>query len=169
MQRTHLILFVSWLISQPLMDCAVCYKTTQEVIEATPNPYVHCIQKPRLTRVFVSFKSDAMTQLHRFVCVHFVLHHHILLIVSLQDMSTSRTDHCRKMSYHSGAPTLLAVRTKWSTAHSEHSTLHRTMPKNIANLLHKATKCCVSFPSHHLLYETQLNGILIFRNLVIFE
>ncbi|CAG10252.1 unnamed protein product [Tetraodon nigroviridis] len=63
---------------RPLMDCVVCYKTIQDVIEASPSPYVHCIQKPRLT----------------------------------QDMRSTRTDHCTKMTYHSGAPTLLAVRTK---------------------------------------------------------
>lgn len=64
-------------------------------------------------------------QNYTLICVH----HHILLLVSLQDMKTSRTDHCRKMSYHSGAPTLLAVRTKWSSTKSKHSTLHR--PKNM--------------------------------------
>lgn len=37
--------------SQPLMDCAVCYKTQGDQLEASPKPYVHCIQKPRLTQV----------------------------------------------------------------------------------------------------------------------
>uniref|UniRef100_A0A3Q3VSA6 Retinoic acid receptor responder protein 2 n=1 Tax=Mola mola TaxID=94237 RepID=A0A3Q3VSA6_MOLML len=60
---------------RPLMDCAVCYKTANDQIEPSPMPYVHCIQKPRLTR----------------------------------DMKETRTEHCRKMSYNSGAPTLLAV------------------------------------------------------------
>lgn len=40
--------------SQPLMDCAVCYKTADDQIESIPKPYVHCIQKPRLTEVFMS-------------------------------------------------------------------------------------------------------------------
>lgn len=62
---------------RPLMDCAVCYKTAGDQIESSPKPYVHCIQKPRLT----------------------------------QEMSIIRTDHCKKMSYNSGAPTLLAVST----------------------------------------------------------
>ncbi|XP_078018649.1 uncharacterized protein LOC144458854 [Epinephelus lanceolatus] len=62
---------------RPLMDCAVCYKTAGDEIEAPPSPYVHCIQKPRLT----------------------------------QEMRTTRTEHCKKMTYNSGAPTLLAVST----------------------------------------------------------
>ena len=62
---------------RPLMDCAVCYKTAAGQIEGNPKPYVHCIQKPRLT----------------------------------QEMTTTRTEHCKKMSYNSGAPTLLAVST----------------------------------------------------------
>ncbi|CAK6967459.1 uncharacterized protein LOC122866350 [Scomber scombrus] len=60
---------------RPLMDCAVCYKAVGDHIESNPKPYIHCIQKPRLTK----------------------------------EMRTTRTDHCRKMSYSSGAPTLLAV------------------------------------------------------------
>ncbi|XP_078147680.1 uncharacterized protein LOC144543510 [Centroberyx gerrardi] len=62
---------------RPLMDCAVCYKTLADEIESSPKPYVHCIQRPKLT----------------------------------QEMTDSRLDHCRKMSYNSGAPTLLAVST----------------------------------------------------------
>ncbi|KAK9527588.1 hypothetical protein VZT92_014136 [Zoarces viviparus] len=34
---------------RPLIDCAVCYKTAADQIESFPKPYVHCIQKPRLT------------------------------------------------------------------------------------------------------------------------
>ncbi|KAF1373163.1 hypothetical protein PFLUV_G00257460 [Perca fluviatilis] len=62
---------------RPLMDCAVCYKIAADQIESSPKPYVHCIQKPRLT----------------------------------EGMRTTRTEHCRKMTYNSGAPTLLAVST----------------------------------------------------------
>uniref|UniRef100_A0A3B5A7I8 Retinoic acid receptor responder protein 2 n=1 Tax=Stegastes partitus TaxID=144197 RepID=A0A3B5A7I8_9TELE len=62
---------------RPLMDCAVCYKTVAEEIETSPKPYVHCIQRPRLT----------------------------------EEMTTNRLEHCKKMSYNSGAPTLLAVST----------------------------------------------------------
>uniref|UniRef100_A0A8C6UAM7 Retinoic acid receptor responder protein 2 n=1 Tax=Neogobius melanostomus TaxID=47308 RepID=A0A8C6UAM7_9GOBI len=60
---------------RPLMDCAVCYKTASDQIEPTPKPYVHCIQKPRVT----------------------------------EEMMNTRTEHCKKMTYNSGAPTLLAV------------------------------------------------------------
>ncbi|KAF7667994.1 hypothetical protein LDENG_00037550 [Lucifuga dentata] len=60
---------------RPLMDCAVCYKLLADEMEADPKPFVHCIQKPKLT----------------------------------EEMKTSRLEHCRKMSYNSGAPTLLAV------------------------------------------------------------
>ncbi|KAK7881697.1 hypothetical protein WMY93_030106 [Mugilogobius chulae] len=60
---------------RPLMDCAVCYKTSMDQIEQEPKPYVHCIQKPRLTEL----------------------------------MTTTRTEHCKKMVYNSGAPTLLSV------------------------------------------------------------
>ncbi|KAM6908544.1 uncharacterized protein PEZ65_016789 isoform 1-T1 [Lycodopsis pacificus] len=60
---------------RPLINCAVCYKSAADQIESFPEPYVHCIQKPRLT----------------------------------EDMRTTRTAHCKKMNYNSGAPTLLAV------------------------------------------------------------
>ncbi|KAG7524922.1 hypothetical protein JOB18_019307 [Solea senegalensis] len=62
---------------RPVMDCGVCYKTAADQIESPPKPYVHCIQKPRLT----------------------------------EEMKTTRLEHCKKMSYNSGAPTLLAVST----------------------------------------------------------
>ncbi|GAA6215136.1 uncharacterized protein zgc:195173 [Lates japonicus] len=62
---------------RPLMDCAVCYKTAADQIEADPKPYVYCIQRPRVT----------------------------------EEMRTTRREHCKKMSYNSGAPTLLAVST----------------------------------------------------------
>uniref|UniRef100_UPI0037E8F4FB uncharacterized protein n=1 Tax=Semicossyphus pulcher TaxID=241346 RepID=UPI0037E8F4FB len=60
--------------NRPLMDCAVCYKTAADQIESSPKPYVHCIQKPRLT----------------------------------EEMMMTRMEHCKKMNYNSGAPTLLA-------------------------------------------------------------
>nr|XP_040022996.1 uncharacterized protein LOC120811582 [Gasterosteus aculeatus aculeatus] len=59
---------------RPMIDCAVCYKTSADQIESRPKPYVHCIQRPRLS----------------------------------PEMRTTRTQHCKKMSYNSGAPTLLA-------------------------------------------------------------
>uniref|UniRef100_A0A3Q1GIK7 Retinoic acid receptor responder protein 2 n=1 Tax=Acanthochromis polyacanthus TaxID=80966 RepID=A0A3Q1GIK7_9TELE len=62
---------------RPLMDCVVCYRTVEDVMETHPKPYVHCIQRPRLT----------------------------------EEMTTNRLEHCKKMSYNSGAPTLLAVST----------------------------------------------------------
>lgn len=52
---------------QPLMDCAVCYKALGDHIEAVPNPYVHCIQKPRLTGVLlllISFLCSEEVFLH---------------------------------------------------------------------------------------------------------
>lgn len=60
---------------RPMIDCAVCYKTSSDQIESNPKPYVHCIQKPRVT----------------------------------EEMMTNRTEHCKRMTYNSGAPTLLAV------------------------------------------------------------
>lgn len=39
------------LFVQPLIDCAVCYKTLREEIEPQPKPYVHCIPKTALTQV----------------------------------------------------------------------------------------------------------------------
>lgn len=36
---------------QPLIDCAVCYKTLREEIEPEPRPYLHCIHKAMLTEV----------------------------------------------------------------------------------------------------------------------
>uniref|UniRef100_A0A3Q3S142 Retinoic acid receptor responder protein 2 n=1 Tax=Mastacembelus armatus TaxID=205130 RepID=A0A3Q3S142_9TELE len=60
---------------RPLMDCAICYKMAAGQIETSPKPYVHCIQRPRLT----------------------------------ETMRKNRVEHCKRMSYNSGAPTLLAV------------------------------------------------------------
>ncbi|CAI5672868.1 unnamed protein product [Oreochromis niloticus] len=34
---------------RPLMDCAICFKAFEDQIKDEPNPYVHCIQRPRLT------------------------------------------------------------------------------------------------------------------------
>ncbi|XP_003439301.1 uncharacterized protein LOC100692318 [Oreochromis niloticus] len=34
---------------RPLMDCAICFKAFEDRIKDEPNPYVHCIQRPRLT------------------------------------------------------------------------------------------------------------------------
>lgn len=38
---------------QPLMDCAICFKAFEDQIQDEPNPYVHCIQRPRLTEVIL--------------------------------------------------------------------------------------------------------------------
>lgn len=35
---------------RPQMDCAVCFRTDADEIAPNPKPYVHCIQKPRLTQ-----------------------------------------------------------------------------------------------------------------------
>lgn len=45
--------FVFSNILQPLMDCAVCFKTAGGQMETNPKPYVHCIQRPRLTQVLL--------------------------------------------------------------------------------------------------------------------
>lgn len=47
----ELVLFCLCAFMQPLMDCAVCYKTLREDIEPEPKPYVHCIHKTVLTQV----------------------------------------------------------------------------------------------------------------------
>lgn len=62
---------------RPLMDCAVSYKIAREQIESDPKPYIHCIQRPRLTEA----------------------------------MRVDRRDQCKKVSYSSGSPTLLALST----------------------------------------------------------
>lgn len=56
--------FIFSLTSQPLMDCAVCYKTANNEIESIPKPYVHCIQKPRLTGVLSSFVLSCLYHLY---------------------------------------------------------------------------------------------------------
>ncbi|XP_059182608.1 uncharacterized protein LOC131961751 isoform X2 [Centropristis striata] len=43
---------------RPLMDCAACYETTGDKIELNPTPYVHCIQKPRLTQEIRTARTD---------------------------------------------------------------------------------------------------------------
>uniref|UniRef100_A0A3Q3IMZ6 Uncharacterized protein n=1 Tax=Monopterus albus TaxID=43700 RepID=A0A3Q3IMZ6_MONAL len=45
------MLFCVCALMQPLVDCAVCYKTFQGEIEQEPKPYVHCIHRPALTEV----------------------------------------------------------------------------------------------------------------------
>ncbi|KAJ3611196.1 hypothetical protein NHX12_021213 [Muraenolepis orangiensis] len=43
---------------RPLMDCAVCYKMFEDRMEADPKPYIHCMQKPRLTTVMSTARMD---------------------------------------------------------------------------------------------------------------
>uniref|UniRef100_A0A8C5I646 Retinoic acid receptor responder protein 2 n=1 Tax=Gouania willdenowi TaxID=441366 RepID=A0A8C5I646_GOUWI len=43
---------------RPLMDCAVCYKTLSDQMESIPKPYVHCIQKPRLTAAMANTRME---------------------------------------------------------------------------------------------------------------
>ncbi|KAM4718408.1 uncharacterized protein FYW61_016245 [Anableps anableps] len=43
---------------RPLMDCTVFYKTLSDQMEANPDPYVHCIQKPRLTEEMKQLRLD---------------------------------------------------------------------------------------------------------------
>uniref|UniRef100_A0A3P9KDZ0 Retinoic acid receptor responder protein 2 n=1 Tax=Oryzias latipes TaxID=8090 RepID=A0A3P9KDZ0_ORYLA len=35
---------------RPLMDCLICYKTISGRMDSNPRPYVHCMQKPRITQ-----------------------------------------------------------------------------------------------------------------------
>ena len=44
-------------LMQPLMDCAMCYKTLNDEIEPEPKPYVHCIHKTSLTQVGPSCRN----------------------------------------------------------------------------------------------------------------
>ncbi|XP_077410265.1 uncharacterized protein LOC144040183 [Vanacampus margaritifer] len=34
----------------PMIDCAICYKTFQGVIEPEPKPYLNCLHKPSVTQ-----------------------------------------------------------------------------------------------------------------------
>uniref|UniRef100_A0A8C6U6A3 Retinoic acid receptor responder protein 2 n=1 Tax=Neogobius melanostomus TaxID=47308 RepID=A0A8C6U6A3_9GOBI len=43
---------------RPLMDCVTCYKTSSDQIEQIPEPYVNCIQKPRVTEEIKSARID---------------------------------------------------------------------------------------------------------------
>lgn len=58
------------------MDCAVCYKTVNDLIEPDPRPYVHCIQKPRLNQVFMVSCPVLLSLLcvlsRRIMCLSFV-------------------------------------------------------------------------------------------------
>lgn len=45
----HHFFLKSTIAPQPLMDCVICYKAIANQIEGIPEPYVHCIQRQRLT------------------------------------------------------------------------------------------------------------------------
>lgn len=45
------LLYCSCAFVQPLIDCAICYKTFRGEIEQDPKPYLHCIHRPALTEV----------------------------------------------------------------------------------------------------------------------
>ncbi|XP_077592624.1 uncharacterized protein LOC144209930 [Stigmatopora nigra] len=49
---------------RPLMDCAVCYKTQENQILPDPTPYVHCIQRPRLTQDMVTTRTEHCKQMN---------------------------------------------------------------------------------------------------------
>ncbi|KAF6720536.1 hypothetical protein FQA47_009050 [Oryzias melastigma] len=34
---------------RPLMDCLICYKTIYGQMDSNPKPYIHCMQRPRIT------------------------------------------------------------------------------------------------------------------------
>lgn len=38
---------------QPMIDCAICYKTFKGEIQVEPKPYIHCVHKPTLTKVLI--------------------------------------------------------------------------------------------------------------------
>ncbi|MEQ2230914.1 hypothetical protein ILYODFUR_034116, partial [Ilyodon furcidens] len=50
-----LLLFCLCAFMQPLIDCVTCYKTFIGEIEEQPNPYVHCVHRPALTEVRLTF------------------------------------------------------------------------------------------------------------------
>uniref|UniRef100_A0A1A8RF30 Retinoic acid receptor responder protein 2 n=1 Tax=Nothobranchius rachovii TaxID=451742 RepID=A0A1A8RF30_9TELE len=43
---------------RPPIDCTVCYKTHRGEIEPEPKPYVHCIQKPALTKEMITERTQ---------------------------------------------------------------------------------------------------------------
>lgn len=97
---------------QPLIDCAVCYKTYRDQIEQEPKPYVHCVHKTALTQVslltsMTNAHSKHGTRLHETVydILPFLPS---LLFLEQQEMKTTRVEHCNRMGYSSGSPTLLA-------------------------------------------------------------
>uniref|UniRef100_A0A3Q3DHQ9 Si:ch1073-406l10.2 n=1 Tax=Hippocampus comes TaxID=109280 RepID=A0A3Q3DHQ9_HIPCM len=49
MQRDNLAELFSPVSFQPMIDCAICYKTFQGDIEAEPKPYLNCLRKPSVT------------------------------------------------------------------------------------------------------------------------
>ena len=100
---------------QPLIDCAVCYKTYDGVVEASPKPYVHCIHRPALTEVSalgLTFTrcSHIQTSSYRMTLGLWLTKACVccLLFVGCQVMKTARINHCNEMGYSSGSPTLLA-------------------------------------------------------------
>lgn len=50
-QRDNLAELFSPVSFQPMIDCAICYKTFQGDIEAEPKPYLNCLRKPSVTPV----------------------------------------------------------------------------------------------------------------------
>ncbi|XP_066534809.1 retinoic acid receptor responder protein 2-like [Hoplias malabaricus] len=43
---------------RPMIDCAMCYKTFNGVIEKIPKPYVHCVHKPALTKGMIAQRTQ---------------------------------------------------------------------------------------------------------------
>lgn len=101
---------------QPLIDCAVCYKTFGGAIETQPKPYVHCVHKPTLTEVSVSTGGLLWTLqlIHPWIsCVSLCCSSYCLMC-DCQEMKVTRLETCSRMAYSSGASTLLtSIGTKW--------------------------------------------------------
>lgn len=105
---------------QPLIDCAICYKTYGGEIEQEPKPYVHCIHKPALTEVSLLhcysdwqscdlFMISTLQKIKRkntqqdYMFFLFFPHSSVW-----QEMKLERVNHCNRMGYSSGAATVLA-------------------------------------------------------------
>uniref|UniRef100_A0A3B3T7L0 Retinoic acid receptor responder protein 2 n=1 Tax=Paramormyrops kingsleyae TaxID=1676925 RepID=A0A3B3T7L0_9TELE len=48
---------------RPMIDCAVCYRTVLGVIDNDPNPYIHCIHKPSLSKEMIQKRAEHYRQM----------------------------------------------------------------------------------------------------------
>ena len=106
------LLFCLCAFMQPLIDCAICYKTFRGEIEQEPQPYVHCVHKPALTEVSLFtgrslFLNDHTAKTEYNFLNLFSDFFHFSFCSEWQEMKAGRVDRCNTMGYSSGAPTLL--------------------------------------------------------------